>query len=510
MKTGIVKTLLPLTAIVAVCVFVLLPWLRPGLTVTDDADWMVIRLSAFYQNFREGQFPVRFLTRLNYGYGYPVSNFLYPGFLYLGSILHVLGLSFQNCIKVIIAGSVIGGAIALFAWLRRFFGSMASLLGAASFVFLPYLLYDIYKRGSVGEVLAIAVILAALYAIEAKAAWLLTPCIALLMISHNTLAAIFLPVLCAYILLKGYWRLMFPLAVGVGISFFFWLPAFFERSYVLFNSVAVSDPSQYFSVGHSLVLSSLPFLLAGMLVGMLWKKERTKEWWFCVVLAVVSICFAIQLSSALWRSGPLITYVQFPYRFLSLLCIAGPFMIASLAGNGKSYFRVFAACAFVAVLALMSLVYQKSQNIVREEGFYTTNQGTTTVANEYMPIWAQTIPTMAAEKQIDVSKGNATIGDQRGSGSMIDFSVDAKEESVIEVHTMFYPGWGAMVNDKHTLISYDNPGGLIHIPVPAGKTHVYMAFRETVGRFLADITSLVCIVLYVVTTGILLVRKKKT
>ncbi|MEK7065711.1 MAG: hypothetical protein AAB961_01850, partial [Patescibacteria group bacterium] len=80
--------------VILVSLFVLWPLLRSGFYISDDGEWMVIRLSAFYQSLAEGQFPVRFLGRLNYSYGYPVANFLYPGFLYIGSILRFIGFSF--------------------------------------------------------------------------------------------------------------------------------------------------------------------------------------------------------------------------------------------------------------------------------------------------------------------------------------------------------------------------------------------------------------------------------
>ncbi|MBI5019227.1 hypothetical protein HZB58_03065 [Candidatus Gottesmanbacteria bacterium] len=57
---------------------VLYPLMRPGFFVSDDGEWMIIRLSAFYQSLADGQFPVRYLGRLNNSYGYPVANFLYP------------------------------------------------------------------------------------------------------------------------------------------------------------------------------------------------------------------------------------------------------------------------------------------------------------------------------------------------------------------------------------------------------------------------------------------------
>ena len=61
-----------------------------GFFVSDDGNWMVIRFSAFYQALADGQFPVRFLDRLNYSYGYPVANFLYPGFMYIGVPLKIV------------------------------------------------------------------------------------------------------------------------------------------------------------------------------------------------------------------------------------------------------------------------------------------------------------------------------------------------------------------------------------------------------------------------------------
>src|SRR5689334_19214197 len=97
-----IRSWLLIVGLLLVSLFVLWPLLKPGFFKTDDGNWMIIRLSAFFQTWREGQFPVRFLGRLNHSYGYPVSNFLYPGFLYIGSLIHALGLSFVTTVKVIL------------------------------------------------------------------------------------------------------------------------------------------------------------------------------------------------------------------------------------------------------------------------------------------------------------------------------------------------------------------------------------------------------------------------
>src|SRR3989344_9659667 len=111
--------------------------LHSGFPLTDDGNWMVIRLSAFYENLRDGQFPVRFLSRLNHGYGYPVSDFLYPGFLYLGSLVHILGFSFVNSVKIILGLSLILSAIFSFLWLRKIFDEIPAFIGSLIYLYFP-------------------------------------------------------------------------------------------------------------------------------------------------------------------------------------------------------------------------------------------------------------------------------------------------------------------------------------------------------------------------------------
>src|SRR3989338_8065917 len=125
-----------------------------GFFQSDDGEWMVIRFSAFYQAFVDGQFPVRFLHRLNFGYGYPVATFLYPGFMYIGIPIHLIGFGFVNTIKIVIGLSLVGSSIFTYLWLSKLFSKYASILGAIVYLYLPYHLYDVYVRGSVGEVFA--------------------------------------------------------------------------------------------------------------------------------------------------------------------------------------------------------------------------------------------------------------------------------------------------------------------------------------------------------------------
>ena len=42
-----------LTILIVISVILLIPLLKQGFPITDDGNWMIIRLSAFFQNFRE-------------------------------------------------------------------------------------------------------------------------------------------------------------------------------------------------------------------------------------------------------------------------------------------------------------------------------------------------------------------------------------------------------------------------------------------------------------------------
>ncbi len=484
--------------LVLTCFIVLFPLVRPGFLVTDDGSWMVIRLSAFYQSLREGQFPVRFLGRLNNSYGYPVANFLYPGFLYIGSFIHGIGLPFQTSVEFILAGSLISGAAALFLWLRYFFDVRASAIGAISFLTSPYILYDVYKRGSVGEILAIAVCLIALYALEAKHRWLFTPAIALLAISHNTLAMFFVPVLFGYIFIKQYWDLIVPFILGVGMSAFFWLPAIFERHTVRFDSVVVSDPAQYFSVSAVILLHGLPFLAAALCSFFQGRKSKKAEWWYFFMLLFGSAVLTSSLSASVWQNSTISKFIQFPFRFFALWIFAGPWFIASLANEKKNRVWFVIALASVVILFIQSFPYQRSESVMRPEGFYSSNEGTTTVANEYMPKRVSFVPTKRASSRMEIYKGNALIDEIRVTTDKIDSVIRAQEESIVQINSLYYPGWGALLDNKPISIAYDNPAGVMRVAIPTGEHHLYMAFRETGKRFLADAISVIFFMVYII------------
>lgn len=483
--------------IAAALFFVLMPLLRPGFFVTDDGEWMIIRLSAFYQSLADGQFPVRFLGRLNNSYGYPVSNFLYPGFLYIGAILHVLGASFQDAVKIILAGSVVSAAIATFIGLRKTYGRWSSTMGALSLTFAPYLLFDMYHRGSVGEVLAMAAASWCITALVRGWGWLLAPMAGLLIISHNSVALI-AGIAIATLALSVSGRMMFLTAgsIGIGLAGFFWLPALLEKQWVRFDSVVISDPTSYFITPVNAGLIGLGTIVSlAVFLGSRRKITRFESGVF--FWAIAGIILALPLAAPLWKITAFASIIQFPYRALMLSVLFGPWIVAVALEQLFGWRRIaLSIVLFVVWLSTAAVMLGNVSPIQRDTGYYVTNEATTNVANEYMPRWVRDIPLSRPVETLEVISGDAVLSQRTFSGENITFTVEAKEVSTIQINKIYYPGWGVTIDNRLTPIDYGNRLGVMRIIVPNGSHVVSADFRETPFRFAADLVSVISFICY--------------
>lgn len=227
-----IKKVIPFLLLFIICIPLIWPLLQPGFFVTDDGNWMIIRLSAFHQTLRSGQFPVRFLYPLNHGFGYPVTNFLYPLPFYMGEIIHLFGFGFVDSIKILFILSFILGAFFMYLY--------AGFFAAVIYSYMPYRLFDVYKRGSLGESVAFIFLPLIFYLVDKKRIALASIATAALITSHNVTAFIFLPVIFLYS--KNIKLILMALI----LSAWFWLPALYDLQFTRAATVQVADFSKYF------------------------------------------------------------------------------------------------------------------------------------------------------------------------------------------------------------------------------------------------------------------------
>lgn len=463
-----------------------------GFPRTDDGNWMVIRFSAFVNSLYHGQFPVRFLSQLNHGFGYPVATFLYPGFMYLGVPLKLIGLSYVGVIKTLFIFSMLFSSIGMYLFLRTRFERVSSFVGSLFYLYLPYHLYDLTVRGSLGELMAICIAPFLLFSLVKGwniASVLLT---ALLILSHNTLSLLFLPFLYGFVILENKRpkkEVILKLLLGLGTAAFFWLPAILELKYTVFSKIDVSSATEYFAKHEVIGLGLILCLFLGFLLLIKPKKLKREEFFILIVL-ISTVFLSSFLSKEIWNVIPS-QLIQFPFRFLSLSIFAASIVVASYLA--KSTKRVMLSIAFLLLLFLTNSYFFPVGYDNYEDGFYSTNQATTTVKDEYMPIWVKSPPSGSKEHIAVVQNGKVT--EKIVNSNHILLLVDLKSDEVLQIQRIYYPGFKAFVDGQEVKISFANDKGLIEIPLKSGSHSVEITFSETPLRMTADIVSIGSILL---------------
>ena len=487
----------------------LLPLLHNGFPITDDGNWMIIRLSGFYQSLRDGQFPVRFIGRLNHEYGYPVSNFLYPGYLYLGSIFHILGLSFIDSIKVLLATCMVSNGIFCFLWLRRFFSSFSSFLGALVYAFHPYLLFDIYTRGSVGEVLALSIVPVFFYAVEKKSLFFSSLLFGGVILSHNILALLFVPIFSFYIVARN--RTLIPsIFYGLLVSCFFWIPALYDLRYVRFSSTTISEWSVYFL--DDLTLVGIQTVLILLLSAYFLKKKKNTLGILFMFISIGSIFLSSPLSSPIWSTSSIGKYIQFPWRFLSLAIPSSAYLGAYAFSNLERYRKIlYLTLSAVIVFFLFLGTHNRMRSISyddKTDDYYATNDDTTTVSNEYMPVYVQTDPQNRPSTRVQLI-GEGEIVKEHYSTRKYTVDVFAREPLHIQFNTIYFPGWEAVVDTSTTAIQKNNEG-LMEIRIPKPGLHaINLEYKQNGIHALSNAVSLVSLGVLSVWYSYALMKQRK-
>lgn len=275
----------------ALCLIFLTPFFNQGFFETDDGIWAVVRQASFHNELRLGQFPVRWSGSLNYGYGYPLFNFSYPGPYYIGEVFHLAGMNFQSSVKSVFVLATIISILGMYYFASELLkNKIAGLIAAIFFLADPYRIINLYNRGSLGETLAIAFFpLLCLMGLRllttGKTKYLIAGSIMLmfLLISHNVLAFLFIPFFIYWMLVEVFLRyvkfstlfttyldqfrnlkisytqgperktftkhlnlIIVMIVTGAGLSSFFWLPAIAEINYTRISTTPLTTVEREF------------------------------------------------------------------------------------------------------------------------------------------------------------------------------------------------------------------------------------------------------------------------
>lgn len=367
-------------------------------TMHDDVQ--LIRLYEMNTCIQDHQIPCRWDPNLGGEYGYPLFNYYGPLPYYVGEIFYLITHSLIVSAKLMFTFAFVGSFCFMFLCARKLWGNWGGVFSAVFYSYAPYHAMDFYVRGAMGEMWALMLYPAIIWAIlqlkdkpNVKNMSLFGLFFALLIMSHNLSAMIFLPVIIGFVLvlffsesksfrqmftsLKTFFTASFKsntltqvkfarwsvvaIIVGLCLASFYWLPSYFEKSLAhvettvegyfgytehfkglkklfLDHSWGYGASEREYPGGPPDGLSyqigfihELIWALAILLGILAWKKYRSYSLiiLFLTVVALASVFMIHPRSLIVWQTIDQLKYLQFPWRFLMFII----FTVSLMAGG---------------------------------------------------------------------------------------------------------------------------------------------------------------------------------
>lgn len=237
--------------VAVLCLIIIWPLIvRPGLPYNPGMQAEVGRSVEMAESIQVGVLYPRWASDFNYGYGSPLWNYLAPLPHYLTGLHHVLAQTHPDTsVKMVMALSLGLCGLGMFSFVRRRWGTYAGLLAAAVFLYSPQLaLVKSYLASDLGSLLAMGMFLMTLWAFDRLSSsgrgsdmGIAACMLAGLWLSQTPLNLVLTGVLVGWLVWR--WKFRIPEKIyharvwvsvggGIGISAFYWLPAWIERTEV--------------------------------------------------------------------------------------------------------------------------------------------------------------------------------------------------------------------------------------------------------------------------------------
>ena len=362
-------SLLRWVIISSILAFAMRPLLGPHQISGHSTYSDLVRAEAFHAAVSHGDWTPRWLPDFYFRHGSPTFHYYAPGGYYLIELLRRLGASPLWALKIAFLLPWLLGAAATYQLAKEVGGTgrwnRGADLALLAYCLAPYLLIDVYMRNGIAEVAGFGLFPCALWATwrTAKKAgaspWLLAILASAgLALSHNITSLVATPILLGLAVaggdrLGGKRRAAGAVLLGLAVAAFFWLPALLGRDWVTaeqsltggyFNyqqhfldplgvvtpaggGPLVIGPQETASIklGAPLVVALLGALLTLAVPSLRRRLKVPAVVGYFFGAAVLCLFMSTALSAFLWRTLPLLGFVQFPWRFLlPATCLAAP------------------------------------------------------------------------------------------------------------------------------------------------------------------------------------------
>ena len=526
-------------------VFAIQPLLSSGYFPMHD-DTQVARVVVMGNALRQGQFPVRWVSDLGYGYGYPIYNFYGPLPYYIGGGLYAAGVDSVVATKIMFGIGMVLAPVTLFLLVESTLGFLAAIAAATLFMYAPYHAVEAYVRGAVGEYWAIAFVPLLLYGIKLsfqkkeamKGIIIASVSLAGVIVSHTILGFVTSAFLGTGLMV--YWLVLFlkkklhPLDIvrpvrmivlGLGLSAFFWLPALVEMSATSVSQMIAGTTTTFFD--HFVCIGQLwnsPWGFAGSAPGCVdgmsfklgkvqllilacslvtWivfrKRKHLKEKNTFLALSllgfVVSIFLMLQISSPIWNVMPFTSFIQYPWRLLSFammfLALSGAYIVSV---PRRPIVRIGLMVGIVVMTIVVNAkIFVPQYTYVRDSSAFETAEELrftkSRISDEYLP--PGIVKPQTASDVVKTSlQGNEMflVRSLREQDTSLYAELESNSAQTITIRKAWFPGWRVTVNGIPVVPRVER--GFPSVNIPAGKSIIQMHFTDTPIQTLGNILSI--------------------
>jgi uncharacterized membrane protein len=222
---------------------------------------------------------------------------------------------------------------------------------------------------------------------------------------------------------------------------------------------------------------------------------------FFIIVFGLSVFMIHNKSTFIWEKIKILSYVQFPWRFLSVSIFS-----ASLLG-GYSISVLKGKYTNILIVGIIALTVVLNWSYFRPSAFDLNVTDTMKLSGEswldqqkgsitdFLPVTAS-VPVEPAPGGPIVISGIAKISDFVNKSNEFSFSADVAKESKIDIPVFDFPNWEVKANGKpygHSLGSI----GRIEINLPSGNYNVQGTFKNTPLRTVSNSVSVLSFVLFI-------------
>jgi 6-pyruvoyl-tetrahydropterin synthase related domain len=535
--------LLALVLSMATALAIIWPFFWKGNASGHDFSFHAASWMDAAAQWRDGILLPRWTAGANHGFGEPRFIFYPPLSWMFGAALgFVVPWVYVPAVFIVLTQMMAG--LSAFALGRRLFPERGAFLCAVCYAANPYALLIVYMRSDFAEQLALVffplLTLAtlevlglvhaplgkkpssiALLAILFAAVWLTNA-------PAGVVATYSLAVLFAWtaITTKSCRPLIqggIALALGFGLAGVYLVPAIYEQRWVNITQALASglQPSQNFlfaviadtehnafnriASGMAVLMIVLTAIFAALTVP---RRDKSRlhpsaksVWSVLFVLSVTAAFLMLHVSNIFWIALPKLRFVQFPWRWMSILAIPFACFIAMTTSQRRLrwYGSALIVAAVMAALGaaatyMVRHTWWDSEDIPVLQEAIGNDEGFEGV-DEYDPVGGDhsILPEKSARATLlratrnSSAEPDAKVHVESWTAERKELRITAREPLRLSLRLLNYPAWRIEVNDAAVIAQQTAETGQIVVPLAAGSSHVIVRFVRTPDRIIGGV-----------------------